>query len=66
MTQGRVKWFNNEKAFGFIEVPGQNDVFVHYSAIIGEGYKSLQEGERVEFDIEQGARGPQAANVRKL
>ncbi|HHV72603.1 MAG TPA: cold-shock protein [Clostridia bacterium] len=66
MTQGRVKWFNNEKGFGFIEVPGQNDVFVHYSAIIGEGYKSLQEGERVEFDIEQGARGPQAANVRKL
>jgi CspA family cold shock protein len=61
---GTVKWFNPEKGFGFIEREGGEDVFVHFSAIQAEGYKSLQEGQRVEFDIEQGQRGPQAANVR--
>ncbi|KQL53595.1 cold-shock protein [Heyndrickxia shackletonii] len=65
MTQGTVKWFNSEKGFGFIEVEGGDDVFVHFSAIQGEGYKTLDEGQKVTFDIEQGARGPQAANVQK-
>jgi len=65
MTQGTVKWFNAEKGFGFIEVEGQDDVFVHFSAIQGEGFKSLEEGQTVNFDIEQGQRGPQAANVTK-
>ncbi|PLT34419.1 cold-shock protein [Bacillus sp. V5-8f] len=63
---GRVKWFNGEKGFGFIEVPGGNDVFVHFSAIQGEGFKSLDEGQEVEFEIEEGDRGPQAKNVVKL
>ncbi|CAM3889478.1 cold-shock protein [Alkalicoccus chagannorensis] len=62
---GKVKWFNAEKGFGFIEVEGQEDVFVHYSAIDEEGYKSLDEGQEVEFDIVEGARGPQASNVMK-
>jgi cold shock protein len=65
MTQGKVKWFNAEKGFGFIEVEGNDDVFVHFSAIQGDGFKSLEEGQAVSFDIEQGARGPQAANVQK-
>ncbi|ADC50188.1 MULTISPECIES: cold-shock protein [Alkalihalophilus] len=65
MTQGTVKWFNAEKGFGFIEVEGGDDVFVHFSAIQGEGFKSLEEGQAVSFEIEQGARGPQAANVQK-
>ncbi|PYZ94642.1 cold-shock protein [Salipaludibacillus keqinensis] len=65
MTQGTVKWFNAEKGFGFIEVEGQDDVFVHFSAIQGEGFKSLEEGQTVNFDIEEGQRGPQAANVQK-
>ena len=63
---GQVKWFNNEKGFGFIEVPGGNDVFVHFSAITTEGFKSLEEGEKVSFEIEDGNRGPQAKNVVKL
>jgi len=63
---GKVKWFNSEKGFGFIEVPGGSDVFVHFSAIQGEGYKSLDEGQEVEFEIEDGSRGPQAKNVVKL
>ncbi|WP_018923147.1 cold-shock protein [Salsuginibacillus kocurii] len=65
MTEGTVKWFNAEKGFGFIEVEGQDDVFVHFSAIQEEGFKTLEEGQAVKFDIEQGQRGPQAANVQK-
>ncbi|WP_186578212.1 cold-shock protein [Aquibacillus kalidii] len=65
MTQGTVKWFNAEKGFGFIEVEGGDDVFVHFSAIQGEGFKTLEEGQAVTFDIEEGNRGPQAANVQK-
>ncbi len=65
MLQGKVKWFNSEKGFGFIEVEGQDDVFVHFSAIQEEGFKSLEEGQEVTFDVEEGNRGPQAANVVK-
>lgn len=65
MEQGKVKWFNSEKGFGFIERENGDDVFVHFSAIEGEGYKSLDEGQDVSFDIEDGQRGPQATNVRK-
>ncbi|GAB2497885.1 cold shock protein CspA [Alkalibacterium psychrotolerans] len=66
MVQGTVKWFNAEKGFGFIEVEGHDDVFVHFSAIDSEGYKSLDDGQEVEFDIVEGDRGPQAANVTKV
>lgn len=66
MAQGTVKWFNAEKGFGFIEVEGNDDVFVHFSAINGEGYKALDDGQEVEFDVIEGDRGPQAANVDKL
>ncbi|UUY78169.1 cold shock protein CspA [Staphylococcus saprophyticus] len=66
MKQGTVKWFNAEKGFGFIEVEGENDVFVHFSAINQEGYKSLEEGQSVEFEVVEGDRDPQAANVVKL
>ncbi|WP_419880341.1 cold-shock protein [Peribacillus sp. B-H-3] len=65
MEQGTVKWFNAEKGFGFIEREGGDDVFVLFSAIQGEGFKSLDEGQKVTFDVEQGARGAQAANVQK-
>ncbi|MHC5530175.1 cold-shock protein [Priestia megaterium] len=65
-TIGTVKWFNSEKGFGFIEVPGENDVFVHFSAIQSEGFKTLEEGQKVEFEIVEGQRGPQAENVVKL
>ncbi|GIO21538.1 cold-shock protein [Oceanobacillus sp. J11TS1] len=65
MNTGSVKWFNAEKGFGFIEVEGGDDVFVHFSAIQGEGFKTLEEGQTVTFDIEEGNRGPQAANVVK-
>ncbi|GHH98847.1 cold-shock protein [Neobacillus kokaensis] len=65
MENGKVKWFNGEKGFGFIEREGGEDVFVHFSAIQGEGYKTLEEGQEVTFDVEQGQRGAQAANVRK-
>lgn len=64
--QGTVKWFNSEKGYGFIQVEGGNDVFVHYSAILGDGFRTLEEGQSVEFDIVEGQRGPQAANVTKL
>ena len=64
--QGIVKWFSNEKGFGFISREGAEDVFVHFSAIEGEGYKTLNEGQAVEFDIVDGPKGKQAANVRTL
>ncbi|MBX5448174.1 MAG: cold-shock protein [Acidothermus cellulolyticus] len=64
--QGVVKWFNAEKGFGFIAVEGGSDVFVHYSAIQGEGYRTLAENQRVDFEITQGQKGPQAANVRPI
>jgi CspA family cold shock protein len=63
---GKVKWFNAEKGFGFIERESGDDVFVHFSAIQGEGFKTLEEGQTVEFDIVEGPRGPQAANVVKM
>ncbi|MGN1032831.1 MAG: cold-shock protein [Intestinibacter sp.] len=66
MKTGVVKWFNNEKGFGFISVEGEGDVFVHYTAIQGEGYRSLEEGQNVEFEVVEGAKGPQAANVVRL
>lgn len=66
MKKGKVKWFNNEKGYGYIEVEGETDVFVHFSAITGEGYKTLEEGQEVEFEVEQGQKGPQAANVKKI
>jgi CspA family cold shock protein len=66
-TAGTVKWFNDTKGFGFITLEGgQKDCFVHHSAIQGEGFKSLAEGERVEFDVVQGAKGPAAANVARV
>ncbi len=64
--QGKVKWFNAEKGFGFIESNEGGDIFVHYSAIQSEGFKTLDEGQDVEFDVVQGNRGPQAANVVRL
>jgi CspA family cold shock protein len=66
MAKGTVKWFNNQKGYGFITPENGNDVFVHHSAIQGEGYKSLDEGQQVEFNIEQGPKGEQATNVVKL
>ena len=66
MEHGTVKWFNNEKGFGFRTEDGGDDVFVHFSAIQGDGFKSLEEGQEVEFTIVEGARGPQAAEVTKL
>jgi len=63
---GRVKWFNDSKGYGFIEQEGGKDIFVHYTAIQGEGFKSLAEGQKVEFEITEGAKGSQATNVVKL
>lgn len=65
-TTGRVKWFDEKKGFGFIEREDGNDVFVHFKAINGEGYKTLTEGQEVEFDVEDGPKGPQASNVTPL
>ncbi len=65
-TTGKIKWFNNSKGFGFIGLDDGADVFVHFSAIQGEGYKSLEEGDLVEFDVTQGQKGPQAENVTKV
>jgi cold shock protein len=66
MPEGKVKWFDNAKGYGFIEQEGGKDLFVHYSSIQGEGFKRLDEGDRVSFDVVQGAKGPSAENVRKL
>jgi cold shock protein len=66
MPQGTVKWFNNKRGWGFIVKEDGDDIFVHYSAIKGEGFKSLIEGERVQFEIEEGSNGPAAANVEKV
>ncbi|WP_432694327.1 cold-shock protein [Priestia aryabhattai] len=65
MEQGKVKWFNAEKGFGFIERENGDDIFVHFSAIQSEGFKSLDKGQAVTFEVEQGQRGPQATNVQK-
>ncbi len=66
MAEGTVKWFNDSKGFGFIEQDNGPDVFVHFSAINGDGFKSLAEGMRVNFDVVEGQKGPQASNVTKL
>ena len=66
MSKGTVKWFNNQKGYGFISDESGNDVFVHYSGLVMDGFKSLEEGQAVEFEITEGAKGPQAVNVVKL
>ncbi|GAA3090785.1 cold-shock protein [Streptosporangium saharense] len=66
MAQGTVKWFNADKGYGFIAVDGGKDVFVHYSAIMMDGYRALEQGQRVEFEITQGQKGPQAESVRTV
>ena len=66
MNKGTVKWFNNQKGYGFISDEQGNDIFVHFSGIKSDGFKSLEEGQAVEFDVVHGAKGPQATNVTKL
>jgi CspA family cold shock protein len=66
MAEGTVKWFNDSKGYGFISQEGGKDVFVHHESIQSEGFRSLAEGDRVEFEVVQGPKGPQAANVKKL
>jgi cold shock protein len=66
MAKGRVKWFNDKKGYGFIETENGKDVFVHHTSIEGVGFKSLNEGQSVSFEVEQGAKGPQAVKVKKL
>jgi CspA family cold shock protein len=66
MENGTVKWFNESKGFGFIQRPNGNDVFVHYSGINGNGYKSLSEGDQVTFEVQEGPKGPQAVNVTRM
>jgi CspA family cold shock protein len=63
---GKVKWFSNEKGYGFITSDDNDDYFVHFTAVEGDGFRTLDEGQRVEFDVEEGRKGPQAANVRKV
>ena len=63
MAEGKVKWFNDRKGYGFIEQEDGKDVFVHHSAIVGDGFKTLKEGQRVKFDVTEGPKGPQASNV---
>ncbi len=66
MAEGRVKWFNEKKGYGFIETETQGDVFVHYTAIEGKGFRTLHDGDRVVFEIEQSSKGPQAVRVRRI
>ena len=66
MSEGKVKWFNERKGFGFIETDGGGDVFVHYKSILAGGFKTLEEGQRVSFDIQQGNKGPAAENVKTI
>ncbi len=66
MAEGTVKWFNDSKGFGFISQEGGKDVFVHHTSIEGEGFRSLAEGDRVQFEVVEGPKGPQASNVRKI
>ncbi|MGE5301174.1 MAG: cold-shock protein [Acidobacteriota bacterium] len=65
-VEGTIKWFNEKKGFGFIQQDNGQDIFVHYTSIVGDGFKTLAEGERVKFDIEEGAKGPKAVNVEKI
>jgi len=66
VTKGKVKWFNSQKGYGFITSESGSDLFVHFSAITGEGYKTLEEGQEVQFDVEKGPKGDQATNVSKI
>lgn len=66
MQNGKVKWFSNEKGYGFLEIENGEDIFIHFTAIQGDGYKSLDEGQSVTFEVVEGNRGPQATNVKKL